>query len=565
MQLRHYGRHWAACLAVCAWLLAAPAWAQRDDRALDFVAKAHLDRLSERVEWRRLLHYRHSFWRGLESEVDQGEFFLSGRGSHDPHAELEASVREWFSPATADPDQHPICRFPARFRWLQQRLGLPPRDDLQCPAQRAFVQGLAHRRLSVFFAANSVRRPESALGHTFLMLDDDDPNTEGITVDYRVKTDHKTPILYSLKGLTGLLMGKFEIESAGTHLLHVLSEEHRDLWQLELNLTPQELERFVLHLWELRDTRIRYFYLTENCSYQALSALEAAAPRLQLLEHAKFVVVPLDTIRALYGEPGLVRRTRFYGANAVSSSSPHGPRLPEPGPAPPMQSLDLAHAPMRFSYGSGYSSSQKFYAELGFRLVYHDLLDPPVGAPELLQVQALDVKLRYAPEARSLTVDEIAFIDLMSISPVNSAAPVAWRVRAFGDRLQDESCQSGDSCFIHGIDLRLGASVASDDRAFVLFVLPGTSLTFSGDVDGIDGSAVRWALGPFGGLRLRPGPRFVGLVTGDVDYLPWQALRISYGARAEIRWGLARDVAISIHGRLQPLAAESGLTSYMYF
>ena len=184
---------------------------------------------------------------------------------------------------------------------------------------------------------------------------------------------------------------------------------------------------------------------------------------------------------------------------------------------------------------------------------------------ELLQIQALHLKVRYAPHEHSLAVDEIAFIDLLSISPIGSESPVAFRIRAYGDRLRDDTCRSGDSCFIHGLDLRLGASIASRDRALALFVLPGTSVTLSGDVDGIDGSVVRWALGPFGGVRLRLAPTFVGLVTGNLDYLPWQDLRVSYDARAEIRWGLSRDVALSVNGRAQPLAAEGGLTSYVYF
>jgi hypothetical protein len=97
-----------------------------------------------------------------------------------------------------------------------------------------------------------------------------------------------------------------------------------------------------------------------------------------------------------------------------------------------------------------------------------------------------------------------------------------------------------------------------------LFILPGTSVTFGG-VDGLGGSDVRWALGPFGGLRVRLTPRMVGLVTGRWDYLPWQTLDSTFDARVELRWGLASDVAISVHGRLQPSAGESGLTSYVYF
>jgi len=62
------------------------------------------------------------------------------------------------------------------------------------------------------------------------------------------------------------------------------------------------------HLWELGSTWFDYWYLDENCSYHVLGALEAAAPRLSLLEHVgRVVVIPADTVKALYANPGLVR------------------------------------------------------------------------------------------------------------------------------------------------------------------------------------------------------------------------------------------------------------------
>jgi hypothetical protein len=65
------------------------------------------------------------------------------------------------------------------------------------------------------------------------------------------------------------------------------------------------------HLWELGGTWFDYWYLDENCSYHVLGALEAAAPRVSLLAHVGTVVLPSDTVRALFANPGLVRAVHY--------------------------------------------------------------------------------------------------------------------------------------------------------------------------------------------------------------------------------------------------------------
>jgi hypothetical protein len=64
----------------------------------------------------------------------------------------------------------------------------------------------------------------------------------------------------------------------------------------------------VAHLWELGTATFDYFYLSQNCSYQILTAVEAAAPRFSITEALPFYVIPADTIRQMLKTPGLISR-----------------------------------------------------------------------------------------------------------------------------------------------------------------------------------------------------------------------------------------------------------------
>ncbi|HEX9241817.1 MAG TPA: DUF4105 domain-containing protein, partial [Anaeromyxobacter sp.] len=87
--------------------------------------------------------------------------------------------------------------------------------------------------------------------------------------------------------------------------------ESRDLWEYDLAMTPDEVRLFVSHLWELGQTYFDYWYLDENCSYHVLGAIEGAVPRVTLLDHVGAVVIPADTVKALFENPGFVRSVHY--------------------------------------------------------------------------------------------------------------------------------------------------------------------------------------------------------------------------------------------------------------
>jgi len=284
------------------------------------IADARAMRLAQSVAWQRLLHYRPGVWGTPVSEVDGEEFFLAPTGKHDPEAELEATLNAFLAPVVpGHEDAHALCRFPARRFFLDERLHLEGRLHAPtCPALAVYNAALDPEAVTIVYSANYLNNPASAFGHTFVRVKRRRPagNTEpserlDFGVDYIANTDTHNPLLYAFKGLTGLFPGVFRFHSYEYKIREYGNSEARDLWEYDLALTPPEVRLFALHLWELFATHIDYFYLTQNCSYHVLAAIEAAAPRIDLLSSLNTVVLPKDTIKALFTVPGLVRDIRY--------------------------------------------------------------------------------------------------------------------------------------------------------------------------------------------------------------------------------------------------------------
>lgn len=280
--------------------------------------------LSESEQWRRLLHYQPKTFGGYESEADGEPFFNAPNGKTEPQAELEATLRAFFVPVPTDPKvQHPLCRFPARFGWLDEQLhfdrGQLP--QVHCAEYEEFLRLLKPRGLTLVFSSYYLNNPASAFGHTFLRVDqaqggeDESRDLLDYGVDYSANVDVSNAILYAFKGIFGLFPGTFQRMPYARKVREYSDFESRDLWEYDLELSPVEVKRVVDHIWELGHTYFAYYYLTENCSYQVLGILEAANPRLQLLKGLNKPVIPADTVKALFKNPGLVRRVKYRPSN----------------------------------------------------------------------------------------------------------------------------------------------------------------------------------------------------------------------------------------------------------
>lgn len=304
-----------------------PAWLDYLERK---VAEAYAKRLAEHPTWLRLVHYRKD-GSGYRSEADGAAFFMSPAGKTSPSAELEATLRAVFlapeppAPVTAadgpptPPLDHPFCRFPARVLWLSEALELDLRrmPVRPCPRFLEFYRLLEPESFTLVFSSYYLNNPASAFGHTFLRINRKNSGLEprqellDYGVDFSAGVDTDNAVVYALKGLLGFFPGVFRRIPYYYKVREYNDYELRDLWEYELSLTQREVDLVVAHLWELGSTHFDYYYLTENCSYHVLGALEVARPDLDLVSKLGWPVIPADTVKALYDNPGLVRAVHY--------------------------------------------------------------------------------------------------------------------------------------------------------------------------------------------------------------------------------------------------------------
>ncbi len=282
-------------------------YAEQDEAYIDsLLAKAAAERLFEAAQWLSLIHYEETRQGRYESLIDDKGFFLSQDGKTDPRAELDATIRALFSAETAV-DLHPQCRYPARSRWLKRALSIDGSrlPGPECKAYNELIKGLDPRSVVLVFPVAYMNSPASMFGHTLLRIDSSyESPLFSYAVNYSAFTDETNGALFAVKGIFGFYEGRFSMLPYYEKIKEYSALESRDIWEYSLNLTKDEAEAVVAHMWELKDRFSYYYFFDENCAFNLLKALEAGRPGIRLVDRLSAWVIPLETIRSVQ-EAGL--------------------------------------------------------------------------------------------------------------------------------------------------------------------------------------------------------------------------------------------------------------------
>lgn len=312
---RFFGRAISLFLLLCT--LFAPAVAMPDDSLLnELLKKAEDERLYNDRYWQVLLHYKPASF-GLKSLIDDPNFFLSPYGKEDPKAELEATLRAFFESDRKD-DDHPRCRFIARYEWLKFRLGI---DDSAIPVACKEFSDMIDKTIQpksavLIFPAFFMNNPASMFGHTLIRVDSSyQSRLLSYATNYAAFPD-RIGMLYPIKGIFGFYKGYFKIFPYYDMIRKYNDTEQRDMWEYRLDFTEEEVRRMLMHLWELKDIYSYYYFFDENCSYNLLFLLEAARPSLDFTDKTGLWVIPVDTIRMIK-DSGIVESVEFRPAKAT--------------------------------------------------------------------------------------------------------------------------------------------------------------------------------------------------------------------------------------------------------
>lgn len=247
--------------------------------------------LANDPQWLTLLHIPIP---GNQSEVDDPKFFFSN--SAKAEIELTSTIEQF----TKDPASR--CRFPARYEWLATQLGWHQQrlTETDCPELFQWYQQLNTQKVSLIFPTAYMNSPSSMFGHLFLRLDAGDTANDllAFSVNYGANVDSDDGSLtYIYKGLFGGYPGTYTTVPYYEKVKEYNDIEHRDIWEYPLHLSPQQIRLLLLHLWELQNIEIDYYFIDENCAYRILSLLAVVFPELDLMSNYQTRAIPVDVLK----------------------------------------------------------------------------------------------------------------------------------------------------------------------------------------------------------------------------------------------------------------------------
>ncbi|WAI87036.1 hypothetical protein SC65A3_00487 [Psychrobacter sp. SC65A.3] len=491
--------------------------------------QAKTKNLAQDTTWRRLLYFSDEkkglFGKNKNiSAVDDARFFLSSNGREDSGAELDAMLVAFADEianktnnfktnhtAQASNSNSALCRFPARAKWLSDTLAIDKSAmQVTCPELTEWMQKLAPEQLSIMFAQEYLDNPLSAFAHTLLRIDSKasvaDPSQihHAYALNDTVDGDTKDNfVLYAIKSMTGGYNNLIEIDPYPEKLAKYLQDDERDAWTYQLDLTPEEVQQIILHVWETKDLKLPYYFTSDNCASEILRLIDVVRPEQHLLSQLPYAVIPSDVVQLLNKE-GFLASTNYTPAdstlrqaqlnkvkqerkqlgyhnnpkqtineiksaqlNKVSSMSADGQTLLTHQIAVSDTNPLNRHSLQMGSIGIGQRGDNN-YIDLGARAGYHDTLDHPSGFPQFFDLEGASATVRLydtdndkANQPKSVVLQNLTLIKGRSFNPVNSAKKgKTWGASIEATRVNDGSQQDGTDHLVGSLGYESGWSWA---------------------------------------------------------------------------------------------------------
>ncbi|MDX8386727.1 MAG: DUF4105 domain-containing protein [Gallionella sp.] len=273
--------------------------------------------LSKQAEWHKILQYHRVFGQ-WKSRVDDPSYFLAEHGKVDPKAEWVATIRNAFDDSVALNSPQPnVCRYIARYQFLSRKMKAMGFDFLapQCKGFDEWRAKFSTHSVTLIFASIYLNSPASMYGHTFMRFDSEKKGSfnrlNDSTVSYAVGGNADDDPLFILKSMIGSYPGEFYHIPFYNKVREYSDLDSRDMWEYETNLNSEEIDHMLAFIWEHSFTYTDYYFADDNCALMLLASLEAARPSLELLKQAKPWLIPLDVVKLVRDQLGLVTEIRY--------------------------------------------------------------------------------------------------------------------------------------------------------------------------------------------------------------------------------------------------------------
>jgi hypothetical protein len=252
----------------------------------------------QRAHWKILLHYK-----GEKSVISDSSFFLAEDGHRNPESELKKTITEFFRKDIPLSNNHAICRFPARLKWIKKELNIPLNalPKVNCSDFDEYIKKTAANKISIVFASENVNNLMSMMGHIFLKINGErDGGEVAHALGYFANYSSINPISFLVGAVSYGAPGVYILEPYQKKIDEYNDRQKRSIWEYKLNLTQDQIDNVVSHIWEMRRIRTKYNFITHNCGSALLYLLYVADSNLQKIYNP--LDAPLDIIKKLNQE-----------------------------------------------------------------------------------------------------------------------------------------------------------------------------------------------------------------------------------------------------------------------
>uniref|UniRef100_UPI003F656D75 Lnb N-terminal periplasmic domain-containing protein n=1 Tax=Acinetobacter lactucae TaxID=1785128 RepID=UPI003F656D75 len=289
---------------------------------------AEQQNLDQDITWQRLMYAN----KNQKSEVTYSGYFLSKNGKNNLKEELKTDISALFMPA--QDNQSIRCKFPARSQWLIQKVGIQENElpQVKCSEFENWIGQIKPYKATLIYATDFMGNPSSMFGHTLLRLDPKDQqqlNLVSYAVNYAATVAGNDNWSYAWKGLTGQYPGEYSLMPYYRKVKEYGDFESRDLWEYELNLTPEETRFLVSHIWEMQHVSFPYYFVSDNCAYRLLGLVDLVKPESNLQEKFTYASIPMETIKSMQ-QQGLTKAPVYRPAletQLLAQAHQHGASL----------------------------------------------------------------------------------------------------------------------------------------------------------------------------------------------------------------------------------------------
>lgn len=275
------------------------------------LSKAIQQGLHKDAYWKALLHYKDK-----SSIISDKSFFIANDGNINPESELRYTIQSFFEKEILSPSEHSICKFPARLKWISKKLNIEKSSlpKINCNELNKYKRNIGATKISLSFASENVNNLMSMMGHIFIKISGKKNGKEvNHALSYFADFSTGNPILLAFKALFSRSPGTYLLEPYKKRVAEYNDNQSRSIWEYELELTQDQIDSLVLHIWEMKAISPKYNFIYHNCGSALIYLLFTANSGITSLK-ASSTDAPIDIIKSLYNN-GHIKKINLLPAD----------------------------------------------------------------------------------------------------------------------------------------------------------------------------------------------------------------------------------------------------------